>query len=692
MAGLIGIGLSGVLSHQSALNTTANNITNANTPGYSRQEVQFATQEGNRTGAGTVGTGVSIENIRRLANEYLTQQLREDSTLFGEQNALNAELTQLDNLLGGESTGLSNALNNFFASLQNAAEDPTSLPQRQLVLSEAQQVVNRFQALNEQFIQQRESVKTQMQQGVKDANTLIKNIADLNLAISESPGIAQGKMPLELMDKRDENLRELSALVGIRVTHADGSQVNVSLANGQSLVTGSDAAQLGTRTSAQDPAQLEFTLTSGGRMLQVDDQIQGGSLGGLRRFEREALRPAFDELGRLAIGISSAINHQHEIGMDLEGDLGGNFFTDINSVEFQRSRVIANGGNAEPQNAQLAVEITDSSLLAAGTWSLKFSGDGKSYQLVDASTGEVARQGRLPDPVQSEISMPGFNIRIEGGDFNPGDEYLIQPSRNAAANIALNVRREEDLAFASPIRASAAEGNLGTASISQGKMLNVRNPNTNALLPGFQTQGELTNGPLAVTFTDFDASTGTYKYVITDSSIATPVDPAVPYAPGDSGVVEIGTYDPKKPEPFLSNDPSAGSAYQGYQFEMTGEPAVGDEFVIDFNKNGVSDNRNAEFLAALGTANTLNGGSQNFAEGYAGLVEDVGVKTRQSQLDKAAGQTLLEQSNNQRESVSGVNLDEEAGKLIQYQAAYNASAQVMSVAQDLFNTLLQSFR
>ncbi|MEP3588356.1 MAG: flagellar hook-associated protein FlgK, partial [Marinobacter sp.] len=282
MAGLIGIGLSGVLSHQSALNTTANNITNANTPGYSRQEVQFATQEGNRTGAGTVGTGVSIENIRRLANEYLTQQLREDSTLFGEQNALNAELTQLDNLLGGESTGLSNALNNFFASLQNAAEDPTSLPQRQLVLSEAQQVVNRFQALNEQFIQQRESVKTQMQQGVKDANTLLKNIADLNLAISESPGIAQGKMPLELMDKRDENLRELSALVGIRVTHTDGSQVNVSLANGQSLVTGSDAAQLGTRTSAQDPAQLEFTLTSGGRMLQVDDQIQGGSLGGLR--------------------------------------------------------------------------------------------------------------------------------------------------------------------------------------------------------------------------------------------------------------------------------------------------------------------------------------------------------------------------------------------------------------------------
>jgi len=147
MAGLIGIGLTGILSQQAALNTTGNNITNANTPGYSRQEVLFETQEGQRTGAGTIGSGVSVADIRRLANEYLVQQVREDSTLYGEQQALNSELSRLDNLLGGENTGLSNALNNFFASLQNAAEDPTSLPQRQLVLSEAQQVVNRFQAL-----------------------------------------------------------------------------------------------------------------------------------------------------------------------------------------------------------------------------------------------------------------------------------------------------------------------------------------------------------------------------------------------------------------------------------------------------------------------------------------------------------------------------------------------------------------
>ncbi len=215
-------------------------------------------------------------------------------------------------------------------------------------------------------------------------------------------------------------------------------------------------------------------------------------------------------------------------------------------------------------------------------------------------------------------------------------------------------------------------------------MLNVRNPNTGALLPGFQSRGELSNGPLNIRFTNYDAATGTYDYEITDN---TPVPPA----PAGANILETGSYDPKKVNEFFSGDPSDVNRYQGFQFEMTGEPAVGDGFTIDFNKNGVSDNRNAELLAALGTkirsmaAPRTYGGLRWPGRGYR-------RETRQSQLDKDAGATLLEQSTNQRESVSGVNLDEEAGKLIQYQAAYNASAQVMSVAQDLFNTLLQSFR
>ncbi|KMQ74193.1 flagellar hook-associated protein FlgK [Marinobacter subterrani] len=698
MAGLIGVGLTGILSHQAALNTTGNNITNANTPGYSRQEVVFDTQEGQRTGAGTIGSGVRVTDVRRLANEYLVQQVREDSSLNGEQTALNSELSRLDNLLGGEATGLSNSLNNFFASLQNAAEDPTSLPQRQLVLSEANQVVSRFRALSEELIQQRESVKTQMQQGAADANALLASIADLNLAISESPGLAQGRMPNELIDQRDEKLRQLSELVSIKISETEGSQVNVSLNNGLALVVGSNAARFGTRENAADPARLEFTLTAGGRTLTVDSQITGGKLGGLRRFEQEGLTPAIDDLGRVAVALSATVNHQHEIGMDLEGDLGGLFFTDINSQAAQRGRVIINENNQAPQDTRLAVEITDASLLEGGSWTLQFADNG-NYQLIDEATGDVVNQGRLPATPLAEISMPGFNIRFEGGSISPGDKFLIQPTRNAASSIGLEVRREEDLALASPIKALTGsfqdtdgnpatpdvlvDANKGTGIIDQGTMLNVKNPVTNALLPGFTQNQTLANGPLQIVFEDDGAGGVTFSVfdVNNPPGVAGSV-PLIANKPFTDGVTNT----------VFSESPGDGAAYQGYQFRISGQPEPGDRFTVSFNNGGVSDNRNAELLAALGTANTMNGGSQSFAEGYAGIVEDVGVKTRQSQLDLDASETLLSQSENQRQAVSGVNLDEEAGRLIQYQAAYNASAQVISVAQDLFNTLLQSFR
>jgi flagellar hook-associated protein 1 FlgK len=150
-------------------------------------------------------------------------------------------------------------------------------------------------------------------------------------------------------------------------------------------------------------------------------------------------------------------------------------------------------------------------------------------------------------------------------------------------------------------------------------------------------------------------------------------------------------YRPGISNKLFSENPSDPD-YRGFQFEISGNPKHGDSFTIRYNSNGTADNRNAELMAALATKNTMNNGSQSFTEGYAGLVEQVGVKTRQAQLDSDSGKTLLDQSVNQREAVSGVNLDEEAGKLIQYQAAYNASARVMGVAQELFDTLLGTFR
>lgn len=678
MAGLIGIGLTGILGHQAALNTTGNNITNANTPGYSRQEVIFETQPGRASGAGYVGSGVNVNDIRRIADAFISEQLRGDSSLFNEQDTLNKELSRLDNLLGGESTGLNNALNNFFASLQSAAEDPAALPQRQLVLSEAQGLINRFQALNSSFIQQQQSVNSQMQASTSDANALLASIAALNMAISETPGLAQGNEPNALLDKRDEKLRELSELMKIRVVPAEGGQINVQMTNGQALVVGNQASTLATEASDEDSSTLKFTLTSGGRARDVTEQIVGGKLGGLRQFMSEGLEPALDELGRIALALSDQINHQHQIGMDLEGDLGRLFFTDINSRSAQLNRVSPNAENQLPKSGVVAVEITDSKALTAGAYTLRFSGNnGENFELVDRASGDVVRQGALPAPLPAEISMPGFNVRIESGVFEQGDSFLVRPTRSAATDIALVVAREEELAFASPVKAEAGRGNSGNGVISQGVMLDVKNPLTNVPLSGFTTRGEL-SPPLIVRFTS--ATT----YDILDASDPTNPQPLIPSVP-------IQTFQNGIANKLFSEDPQDPN-YRGFQFEISGNPQANDVFQINYNTDGVSDNRNAQFLGGLATANTMNGGNQSFTEAYGGLVGQVGVTTRQAQLDVDAGKALLEQTTNQRESMSGVNLDEEAGRLIQYQAAYNASAKVMSVAQDLFDTLLNTFR
>lgn len=676
MAGLINIGLTGVLGHQAALNTTGNNISNANTAGYSRQEVSFETQTGARTGAGTVGTGVNVADIRRIASSFVTDQLRSDTSLFNEQQTLNGELSRLDNLLGGDSTGLNNALNNFFASLQSAAEDPAALPQRQLVLSEAQALVNRFQSLNSAFIQQRESVNSQIAAATSDVNALLSSIADLNLAISETPGLAQGNLPNDLLDQRDEKLRELSGLMKIRVVDAGASQVNVQMSNGQALVIGAEASTLGTRRSAEDPTALDFVLTTGNQTRVITDQVIGGTLGGLREFAAGPLTVAFDELGRVAVALSDQINQQHQIGMDLENDLGGLFFTDINSRDAQLGRVTPNANNQPPKDGVVSVEITDSSVLEAGSYTLKFVDD-QNFTLVDKASGNVVRQGQIPATLPAELSLPGFNIRIESGTFAQGDSYLVRPTRGAASSLALQVEREEDLAFASPIRAEADAGNGGNGVISQGLMLDVRNPLTNVPLPAFSQRGEL-SPPLMVEFTSAT------EYQILDAS-----DPAnpVPLNPAVTGQ----TFQPGIANKLFSEDPSDPN-YRGFQFTLNGNPQANDRFMINYNTDGISDNRNVGLLGGLATANTMNGGNQSFNEAYGGLVEKVGVSTRQSQLDLDAGKALLEQTSNQRESISGVNLDEEAGRLIQYQAAYNASAKVMSVAQDLFDTLLSTFR
>ncbi|MEX1058199.1 MAG: flagellar basal body rod C-terminal domain-containing protein, partial [Natronospirillum sp.] len=140
--------------------------------------------------------------------------------------------------------------------------------------------------------------------------------------------------------------------------------------------------------------------------------------------------------------------------------------------------------------------------------------------------------------------------------------------------------------------------------------------------------------------------------------------------------------------------PKAQSTFLGHQFEVDGTPEPGDRFEIDFNKDPSGDNRNAEKMIDFQTKKTLNmvDGGSSFIEAYSQLAEEVGTRTRQAQINTDAAAASVDQTTDRLQQVAGVNLDEEAARMIRFEQGYNASAQMIKVAQDVFQSLLGTFR
>ncbi len=882
---LLNTGLTGILANQKALETTSNNITNANTPGYSRQRADFVSNPSQVTGDGYIGQGVDIADIERLNDRFINTQLRSDTTLHGEQKALVENLNGLDDLLGNEETGLNQSLTQFFGTLQDAAESPASSSLREQALNQADNLVSRFRSVDSQLRSREATVDSRISANLADINSLADGIAELNLAIAEAPGRASGREANDLLDKRDEKLRQLSELVQVQTSENTDGTLDVSIGKGQGLVSKGNSATLSLTGSTEQAGRREVVLEGIGENRAITHELTGGALGGNLTFRDEILEPTINGIGRIALGLSESINQQHRLGQDLNGQLGGNFFRDINSEALARGRITPAGDNPGPDDRQARVNITDSSKLDNRSYTLEFIGpDDERFRVRDATTGEFIKSGTISDSLPATISMDGFEVKLESGSFQQGDAFTIRPTFNGARDIATELTSGDQIALAAPIRAEAASGNQGSGSITQGTMLNLRDPDTGRRLDGLDQNGNL-DPPLEIRF----LSENRYEVVdVSDPANPEPLEPPmnnVKFEPGrtntvfsgdpgarivtsqgnDLGTINTGTVsnngypaenltvrtrDPQtgvistepvsygagssaaqiaesltnasgvqataytearlenfggsgaqvditvdgttvslnvsgtlnadnleqaindngnfgdlnlsvindgsrvtlrsstgqdigvsitggnadlaKPDPYSdggtlttvalnsgdqatvggvvdttlsegvrlqSNDnnglfreaPTTASAYKGFQFELSGNPEAGDRFRIETNTGGTSDNRNGLALGNLNSREQLDNGNFSFTDAYGAVVEDVGSRTRTAQVDEQAASTLKEQSQKQWEEQSGVNLDEEAGRLVQFQNAYSASAQVVSVARDLFNTLIGTF-
>lgn len=675
MADLLSIGLSGLAANKTSLAVTGHNITNVNTPGFSRQGTVQEARTPLFSGAGYIGQGTTLTDVRRFYSEFLTTQLRSSTSLANESAAYKGQIDQLDSLLAGSTTGITPSLTSFFAAMQTAAEDPANMPARQLVLAEADGLARRFNTIFDRFDQQNTTLNKQMGAVADQINRLADSISSLNGAIDKAS--SAGQQPNDLLDARDEAVRQLSEFIGVSVVDQDNGTQNIFIGTGQPLVLGTTANHLLVAPGTEDPSRVEMQLGIGNTRQQVTSLLTGGEMGGLLRYRSEVLDTAYNSVGRLALSISDQINRQMELGLDLKGNAGSALFVDFNDPKLAAQRVINNTGNQG--NAQPLLNITDSSILGTSDYRLEYDGANyTAYRLSDNKAMTV--QENPPGTLTLQDAQgrdQGFEVVIGTPAPAAGDSFQLQPTRRGAASISKSLDQADQLALAAPVRSHSGDQNKGTGVIGQADLIDFNGSDMGQLEAALTPALNLT----------FDSATGTLTGLPAGATL--------------TRIENDGT--PAVPPAFQSGE---GNLYQmtladgsEIRFTLSGRPENNDTFSIAFNQNGVSDNRNGlklvdlqhQATVGLDPSATQGKSGSNFADGYGELIEYVGTHTAQARQDSEATTAILKQSQDNRDSLSAVNLDEEAADLIKFQQYYSASAQIIQVARTLFDTLISSF-
>src|SRR3990167_8776991 len=636
MADLLSIGLSGLSANKTSLAVTGHNITNVNTPGFSRQDTVQATRNPQFSGAGYIGSGTTLVDVRRTYSEVLSAQVRSSTALSSDVEAYRSQIEQLDSLLAGTTTGITPSVQKFFSSLQTAAEDPANIPARQLVLSEAEGLARRFNTVADRIGEQNEFINKQMVAVSDQVNRLATSIASYNDSIAKAA--ANGQQPNDLLDAREEAIRQLSTFVGVTVVAQDDNSLNLFVGSGQPLVVGSSTSRLEVGPGQGDPTRFEVSFVSGGSRQGITSLLSGGELGGLIRYRSETLDPTLNSLGRLALAVSDQVNSQLGQGLDLKGQVGSALFGDFNDASLTTLRARAfstNTGNVQP-----ALTITDTSILTTSDYRLEYDGsnysarrlsDGAAMTVSPSSPGSYPATLTFTDAAGRD---QGFELALDSAPA-ADDRFLLQPTRRGATTISTQLDQPDQLAFAAPVRSAAELQNRGNGSISQPDLIAAgSSPIDSAAIAAALPMGLIYNG------------SGTFE-----NPPGTPVAgltrvPAGAFVPGQANTYEL--------------DLGGGNVVS---FSISGRPESGDTFTLDFNTNGYGD-----------------------------LVERVGTLTAQTRQDSDATGAILKQATDNRDSLSAVNLDEEAANLIKFEQYYNASAQVIQVARSLFDTLINTFR
>lgn len=685
---LLNIGSQALLANRAALTTVSQNISNASTEGYSRQTANFVSLNDRQ--------GTRIQDIDRATDQFITRQYWADLSNFKSLNYTDTLISQTDNLLASSTTSISAQLDTYFKSMQNVVDDPTSLANRKLFIEETSALSRRFNSLSEQLMVQNDSVNSTMKAATGNLTEYAKSVAELNDQIEHL--VSQGQSVNELRDQRDVLVNKIAEIVDVNVVE-QGEQYNMFIGNGQPLVVGKSVNSVELRTGNPDSSQPQVFLKMSGSEMNITQQVSGGVLGGVKEFRNEVLNPSLNELGRIALVLADEMNIQHRKGMTLDNELGSDLFKDINSDAAIRSRLKANTENVSSINSAY-VNIEDTSKLTTDDYEMVVGKDDEllvkrqpsgSVMSLDKVTTMPSPPSDLPDnSYYLDNSTGKLNAKFDGvlvevnanGFFSVGDKFAVQPTRNAASQIESVITGVDQVALANPVRITTNPNNEGTAVAT----VEVTNP-AGTSFKDVKTTGEL-SPPIEIVFNNEDP----IEYTVFD--VSNPLDPQPMALDPANPTVTTNVYQPGEaieiPGPVPPGPPVPPPvSYSGYSVTIDNVPKAGDRFNFDFNKDGVSDNRNALALSGIQTKKLLPNGS--LQDHYSKIVENVGAKAATGKINLIASEAVMKSTKETLASVIGVNLDEEAASLVQFQQAYQASARLITTSQTLFSTLLDSF-
>jgi flagellar hook-associated protein 1 FlgK len=565
--------------------------------------------------------------VRRVYDQFLSQQVRSSSGTLARLDAFAAQAERLDNLLGDSENGLNASLQSFTDAISEVSSTPSSISARQVLLAEGNALVERLKGYDTRLRQMSADVDAQLVGQAGEINVLANGIARLNgdiaVAIQQT-----GHPPNDMLDQRDALIDQLSTKVGVTVVSEGESTLNVFIGTGQPLVLGTTASTITTAKDPLDAERVQLALQTPSGTVDISRTVSGGELGGLLDWRKQMLDPARNELGRITLAVASQVNAQHAEGMDLTGALGGTFFN-VGGVGVVPATTNTSSATATATRTSLGAVTTNDYVVArtATGYTVRRQDTGASVAFTWG--------GGAGDP----LLFDGLSVTV-GAGVATGDQFVIHPTRDAIQGFGVAITDPARIAAAAPLRTAALGTNTGTGTISQAEVL---------------TPGGTTLDPVDIVFTS--ATT----YSVNGGADQT-------YTAG--GNIDVN----------------------GWRLQISGTPATGDTFTVRTNAGAVGDNRNAFALADAMKAGVIEGGTVSVSAAVERLTGSLGLQTRTAQMSRDAEATVNQSDLAARDAISGVNLDEEAANMLRYQQAYQAAAQIIAAAGQMFDTLINAVR